>query len=158
MPWNRFKPSSKIFLLTVPRRYFFCGSIVFLCLVFLMLSHLFFAALRSPAWKGLTSWLLLVMFIVVLLLSHVVSWFRCGTWLYRFLIFAVLLLQRFMSGLAEAPKSYVILDLTICMGCFFIFCDCSSCTALICWQCMIYYFRQSLMNLSSLRKQPQECL
>ena len=24
--WNRFKPSSKIFLLTVPRRRFFCGS------------------------------------------------------------------------------------------------------------------------------------
>ena len=24
-PWNRFKPSSKIFLLTIPRRYFFCG-------------------------------------------------------------------------------------------------------------------------------------
>ena len=27
-PWNRFKPSSKIFLLTVSRRYFFCGSFV----------------------------------------------------------------------------------------------------------------------------------
>ena len=27
-PWNRFKPSSKIFLLTVPRLYFFCGSFV----------------------------------------------------------------------------------------------------------------------------------
>ena len=26
--WNRFKPSSKIFLLTVPRRFFFCGSFV----------------------------------------------------------------------------------------------------------------------------------
>ena len=26
VPWGRFKPSSKIFLLTVPRRYFFCGS------------------------------------------------------------------------------------------------------------------------------------
>ena len=25
-PLNRFKPSSKSFLLTVPRRYFFCGS------------------------------------------------------------------------------------------------------------------------------------
>ena len=24
--WNQFKPSSKIFLLTVPKRYFFCGS------------------------------------------------------------------------------------------------------------------------------------
>ena len=36
----------------------------FLCLVFLMLSRLFIAALWSPAGKGLTSWLLLVMFIV----------------------------------------------------------------------------------------------
>ena len=26
--WNWFRPSSKIFLLTVPRRYFFCGSFV----------------------------------------------------------------------------------------------------------------------------------
>ena len=33
----------------------------------------------SPAEKGLTFWLLLVMLIVFLLLSHVVSWVRCGT-------------------------------------------------------------------------------
>ena len=70
---------SKIFLLTVPRQYFFCGSFVFLCLVFLMLLYLFLAALWSPAGKGLTSWLLLVMFIVFLLLFHVVTWVRCGT-------------------------------------------------------------------------------
>ena len=29
--------------------------------------------------KGLTSWLLFVTFIVILLLSHLVSWDRCGT-------------------------------------------------------------------------------
>ena len=34
------------------------------CLVFLILSRLFIAALWSNAGKGLTSWLLLVMFIV----------------------------------------------------------------------------------------------
>ena len=50
-----------------------------LCLVFLMLLRLFIAALWSPAGKGLISWPLLVMFIVVLLLSHVVSWVRCCT-------------------------------------------------------------------------------
>ena len=51
------------------------------CLVFLMLLPLFIAALWSPAGKGLTSGLLLVIFIVFLfnLLSHVVSWVRCGT-------------------------------------------------------------------------------
>ena len=37
---------------------------MFLCLVFLMLSRLVIAALWSPAGKELTSWLLLVMFIV----------------------------------------------------------------------------------------------
>ena len=36
----------------------------YLCLVFVMLSHLFIAALWSPEGKGLTSWLLFVMFIV----------------------------------------------------------------------------------------------
>ena len=42
----------------------FCGSFVFL-----MLSRLFIAALWSPAGKGLTSCLLLVIFIVFLLFS-----------------------------------------------------------------------------------------
>ena len=35
----------------------------FLCLEFLMLLRLFSAALWSPAGKGLTSWLLLMMFL-----------------------------------------------------------------------------------------------
>ena len=52
---------------------------MFLCLMFLMPLRLFIGALWSPAGKGLTSWLLLVMFIVFLLLSNVVSWVRCGT-------------------------------------------------------------------------------
>ena len=51
----------------------------YLCLVIVMLLGLFIAALWSPAGKGLTSWLLFVMFIVVLLLSHVVSRVRCDT-------------------------------------------------------------------------------
>ena len=49
------------------------------CLVFVMLSRLFIAALWSPEGKELTSWLLFVMLIVILLLSHYVSWDRCGT-------------------------------------------------------------------------------
>ena len=65
-PWNWFKPSSKIVLLTVPRRYFFCGSSVLFVSCFLMLSRLFIAAFWPPAKKGPTSWLLLVMFIVFL--------------------------------------------------------------------------------------------
>ena len=49
----------------------------YLCLVFVMLSRLFIAALWSPEGKGLTSWLLFVMFIVILLISHLVSLDRC---------------------------------------------------------------------------------
>ena len=41
--------------------------------------RLFSAALWPPEGKGLTSWLLFVMFIVILLHSHLVSWDRCGT-------------------------------------------------------------------------------
>ena len=50
---------------------------VFLCLVLLMLSRLFIVALWSSAGKGMTSWFVLVIFIVLLLLSHVVSADRC---------------------------------------------------------------------------------
>ena len=39
-----------------------------------------FRVLWSPEGKGLTSWLLFVMFMVILLLSNLVSWNRCGIW------------------------------------------------------------------------------
>ena len=51
----------------------------YLCLVFVMLSCLFITALWSPEENVLTSWLLFVMIIVILLLSHLVSWDRCDT-------------------------------------------------------------------------------
>ena len=51
----------------------------YLCPVFVMLSHLFVAALWSPEGKGLTFWLMCVMFIVILFLSHLVSWDPCVT-------------------------------------------------------------------------------
>ena len=51
----------------------------YLCLVFVMLLYLFIAALWLPEGKGLTYWLMLVMFIALLLLSHLVSSDRCGT-------------------------------------------------------------------------------
>ena len=76
---------------TVPRRYFFVDHLCYLSLVFVMLSRLFIAALWSPAGKGLTSWLLFVMSNCDYVIFHVVSWVRCGTWLYWSLIFAVFL-------------------------------------------------------------------
>ena len=57
----------------------FVDHLCYLCLLFAILSHLFIAAMWSPEGKGLTSWLLFVMFIVILLLSHLVFWDRCGT-------------------------------------------------------------------------------
>ena len=65
---------------------------VFFCLVFVMLSCV---CLLMPCCHLLgKGWLLgsrLWCLIVCLSLSHVVSWVRCGTWLYRFLIFALFL-------------------------------------------------------------------
>ena len=63
----------------------------YLCLVFVTLSCLSIAALWSTEGKGLTSWLLFAMFIVILFLSHLVPQDRCGTRLYPFLILGVLL-------------------------------------------------------------------
>ena len=66
----------------------------YLCVVFFFVipSCLFLAALLSPAWKELTSWLSCVWcFLVSLSLSHMVSWVRFAALLYRLLIFAFFL-------------------------------------------------------------------
>ena len=77
-------------LLTFPRRYSFCGSFMFFfCLVFAMFAPVK-CALWSPAGKGLTSWLSLVVSNCEFVTFPLVSWVRCGTWLYQFLIFAPL--------------------------------------------------------------------
>ena len=56
---------------------------IVLCFMFVMLSCLSIAALRSPDVKGLASWFsYMLCFIVFLSLSHVVSWVRCGTCLF----------------------------------------------------------------------------
>ena len=56
-------------------------------------ARLFIYALWSPAGKELTSWLSFVVSSVSFFTFPLVSWVRCGTWLYRFLIFATLLLS-----------------------------------------------------------------
>ena len=75
-PLNRFKPSSNIFLLTVLRRCFFCGSFMLFLSCFVMLSYirLFVGALWSPAGKGLT----FVMSNFDVVTFPLVSWVRCG--------------------------------------------------------------------------------
>ena len=70
-PWNRFKPSSKIFLLTVQRRYFFCGPFV---LFMSCVCHAFASVhccLVATCWE-IADLLALVcnVYCVILLLSH----------------------------------------------------------------------------------------
>ena len=54
-------------------------------------SRLFIDALWSPAGKGLTPWLSFMMLNCEVVTFPLVSWVRCGAWLYRFLIFALFL-------------------------------------------------------------------
>ena len=61
-----------------------------LCLLCLC-ARLFICALWSPAGKGLTSWLSVVVSNCEFVILSLVSCVRCCTWLYRFLIFAPLL-------------------------------------------------------------------
>ena len=76
-------------LLTVPRRYFFCGSFIcFFCLVFVM--PLCASVYLCLVGKGSTSWLTFVVSNCEFFTFPLVSWVLCGTWLYRFLNFAPL--------------------------------------------------------------------
>ena len=54
-------------------------------------ARLFVDALWSPVGKGLTSWLSFVMSKCDVVTFPLVSWVRCGAWLYRFLIVALFL-------------------------------------------------------------------
>ena len=58
-----------------------------LCLLCLC-ARLFICALWSPAGKGLTSWLSFVVSNCEFVTFPLVSWVRCGTCLYRLMIFA----------------------------------------------------------------------
>ena len=82
--------SNKIDLLTVPRRYFFCGSFVLLmsCVCYAFASV--YCCLVVTCWER-ADLLALVCDFVFLSLSLVVSWVRHGTWFYRFLIFVAFL-------------------------------------------------------------------
>ena len=75
----------------------------YICLVCVMLSRLFIAALWSPAWKGLTtSWLLFVMF------NRIFVTFSCGNvgqvW---YLIVLIPYLCRFTFTFSNGGHSFV---------------------------------------------------
>ena len=101
-PLNWFKPSSKIFYWPFQGGTSFvdllclCSVLCLLCLC----ARLFICALWSPAGKGLTSWLSFVVSNCEFVTFPLVSWVRCGTWLYRFLIFHPYLLCLINQSLA----------------------------------------------------------
>ena len=75
---NRLKLSSKIFLLTVPRQYFFCGSFVFFCVS--CVSHAsasVHCCLVATYWERTDLLALVGDVYCILLLYHVVSWVMC---------------------------------------------------------------------------------
>ena len=106
-PWNRLKPSSKIFCWPFQGGTSFVEFLCFfsvLCLLCLC-ARLFICALWSPAGKRLTSWLSFVLSNCKFVTFPLVSWVRCGTWLYRFLIFASLLI--FIKPVHEISNNVV---------------------------------------------------
>ena len=113
-PFNRFKPSSKIFYwpfqggTSFVELLCFCSVWCLLCLC----ARMFICALWSPAGKGLTSWLSFVVSNCEFVTFPLVSWVGCGTWLYRLLIFAPLLTLgskfgfRMHLGMAECQMPF----------------------------------------------------
>ena len=89
----------------------------YLCFVFVILSRPFSAALWSPDGKGLTSWLLFVIF------NCAFVTFPCGIlgqmWymIYRFLIFAVFLTLNTFVYLCRCTRMCVLYVCTMCEGC-----------------------------------------
>ena len=83
--WNYFKPWTSAFLTD-------CSKAVLLLWIWVCLWHI----VEPVSCSFVVTWwerddllpLLCVMFSCFLSLSHSISWFRCGTWLYLFLIFA----------------------------------------------------------------------
>ena len=106
--------------LSPPVKYFywplhtsFVNHLCYLCLVFIMLSGLFIAACGHLLGKGWPLGPCLWCLIVFLSLSHVVSLVRCGTWLYRFLIFSAFLILMMQIPNTKKPRMCVHLLLIV---------------------------------------------
>ena len=84
--------SPPVTILTVPRRCFFCGPV--LLFMFRVCPAVLFVhcSLMVTCWERANLLALLyVLSSCVLSLPNVMSWVRCGTWLFRLLIFAFFL-------------------------------------------------------------------
>ena len=119
-PQNQFKPSSKIFYWPFQGGTFFLIFYVFFCLCLLCLcTCLFICALWSPAGKGLTSRLSFVVSYCRFVTFPLVSWVRCGTWLYRFLIlapFLILILANHANPVKIQHYAVFHLFFTVCIS------------------------------------------
>ena len=110
-PLDQVKPSSKIFYWPFQGStslWIFYGVFSVLCLLCIC-TCMFICALCSPAGKGLTSLLSLVVSNCEFVTFPLVSWVRCGTWLYRFLIFAPLLTMALISAWVKILLCIVVL-------------------------------------------------
>ena len=107
---TRFKPSSKIFYWPFQggTSLWIFDVFSFLCSLCLCMC-LFICVLWSPAGKELTSWLSFVVSNCEFVTFPLVSWVRCGTWLYRFLIFAPLLTMALISAWVKNLLCIVVL-------------------------------------------------
>ena len=101
-PWNWFKPSSKIFYWPSQGAISFVDLFLFcVCYAFVRVcSYVPCGHLLGK--EGLSSWLSFVVSNCEFVTFPLVSWVRCRTWLYRFLIFAPLLTLRL--SLNSTPK------------------------------------------------------
>ena len=96
-PLNLFKPSSEIFYWPLQGGTSFVDPLCFFYIVFAMsLCASVYMGFETDG-KGLASWLSFVVSNCEFVTFPLVSWVRCGTWLYRFLIFAHLLTQKELS-------------------------------------------------------------
>ena len=131
----------------VPCRCFFCVSFMLFLSCFVMLScSLFVDALWSPAEKRLTSWLWFVMPNCDVVTFPLVSWVMCGTWLYRFLIFAPFLtFTHILTFLIENPLFTLILPKNFILKMLSAFYDC--CIHSKALQKFILLWEQALWNL-----------
>ena len=104
-PWSWFKPSSKTFYWP------FQGGTSFVDLLWVLFGLVFamplwasvYVCLEVSVGKGLTSWLSFVVSNCEFVTFPLVSWVRCGTWSYRFLIVAPLLTLKYIP-----PKTIII--------------------------------------------------
>ena len=84
------------------------------CVCYNLVSFCFICPLWSPAGKGLTSWLSFVVSNCKFVTFPLVSWVRCGTCLYRFLIFAPLLTLIRIHAVCPLLPSQILICLYSC--------------------------------------------